>query len=193
MVKKSMVMVNNQWKFYDEPTNHRWSKKGSMKGKPLRSYNWWCIGYCESIFYTSTKHCCKDRTQWCTPVSKARLSGEDIVQLKLLQELCDSGILRDEEFLEQKSFVLDNIRSMNTRKSIMMYTYMCVISENFAMSIQLTIMHAKPPNTVIRCYWRECRMYDVHGVTGLSNSLNCSFKTAFTFEKSSSTRYRSGE
>ena len=49
------------------------------------------------------------------PMSKAWLSSEYITQLKS-QELRDCGVLSDEEFLEQKSFALNNIRSINTRK-----------------------------------------------------------------------------
>ena len=49
-------------------------------------------------------------------MSKARLSSEYITQLKSLQELRDCGVFSDEEFLEQKSFALNNIRSINTKK-----------------------------------------------------------------------------
>ena len=48
-----------------------------------------------------------------SPMSKARLN---ITQLKSLQELRDCGVLSDEEFLEQKSFALQTIRSTNIRK-----------------------------------------------------------------------------
>ena len=42
--------------------------------------------------------------------SKARLSGQYIEQLKSLQE---SGVLSEEEFEEQKTFALQNIRGLN--------------------------------------------------------------------------------
>ena len=48
-----------------------------------------------------------------SPCSKARLSGQYIEQLKSLQELRESGVLSEEEFEEQKTFALQNIRCLN--------------------------------------------------------------------------------
>ncbi len=53
-------------------------------------------------------------------MSKARVSSEYITQLKSLQQLRDCGVLSDDvlsddEFMEQKSIALDNIRSINAR------------------------------------------------------------------------------
>jgi len=48
-----------------------------------------------------------------SPSSKARLSGQYIEQLKSLQELRVSGVLSEEEFEEQKTFALQNIRGLN--------------------------------------------------------------------------------
>ena len=48
-----------------------------------------------------------------SPCSKARLSGQYIEQLKSLQELKESGVLSEEEFEEQKTFALQNIRCLN--------------------------------------------------------------------------------
>ena len=48
-----------------------------------------------------------------SPSSKARLSGQYIEQLKSLQELRESGVLSEEEFEEQKTFALQNIRCLN--------------------------------------------------------------------------------
>ena len=51
-----------------------------------------------------------------SPLSKARLSSEYITQLKSLQELRESGVLTEEEFIEQKSFAINSIRSINSGK-----------------------------------------------------------------------------
>ena len=48
-----------------------------------------------------------------SPSSKARLSGQYIEQLKSLQELRESGVQSEEEFEEQKTFALQNIRGLN--------------------------------------------------------------------------------
>ena len=48
-----------------------------------------------------------------SPASKAKLSSTYITQLRELQQLRESGVLSEDEFLEQKKFALDSIRKMN--------------------------------------------------------------------------------
>ena len=48
------------------------------------------------------------------PTTKARISTQCISQLKCLQELQKNGVLSEAEFEEQKTYTLDNIRSINS-------------------------------------------------------------------------------
>lgn len=48
------------------------------------------------------------------PTTKARLSTQCISQHKCLQELQKNGVLSEAEFEEQKTYALDNIRSINS-------------------------------------------------------------------------------
>ena len=49
-----------------------------------------------------------------SPVSKANLSGQYLQQLRTLQQLRENTVLTDEEFQEQKRFLLENIRGINS-------------------------------------------------------------------------------
>ena len=59
------------------------------------------------------QHCVAATNTGVSPSSKARLSGQYIEQFKSLQELRESGVLSEEEFEEQKTFALQNIRCLN--------------------------------------------------------------------------------
>ncbi len=48
-----------------------------------------------------------------SPLSKAKLSDQYITQLQRLQSLLDNNVLTPEEFAEQKTYTLTNLRSLN--------------------------------------------------------------------------------
>ena len=120
------MIVNKQWKSYDEPPDVPLITGGARKVPRRESLSEAITGAAlafakafSSPQQSSAQVAAKAPApvhSGVSPMSKARLSSEYITQLKLLQELRDSGVLSDEEFLEQKSFALDNIRTMNTRK-----------------------------------------------------------------------------
>lgn len=119
------MIVNKQWKSYDDPPEVPLITGGAQKFPRRETFSEAITGaavtFAKAIFpqknQQSIAQAAKTPVQsGVSPMSKAQLSSEYITQLKLLQELCDCGVLSDEEFLEQKSFALDNIRSINTRK-----------------------------------------------------------------------------
>ena len=48
-----------------------------------------------------------------SPASKANLSGQYLQQLRTLQQLRENNALTEEEFQEQKTFLLSNIKTIN--------------------------------------------------------------------------------
>jgi len=48
-----------------------------------------------------------------SPAKRAHVSGTYLDHLDKLKRLLESGVLSEEEFAEQKGFVLNNIRSLN--------------------------------------------------------------------------------
>ena len=48
-----------------------------------------------------------------SPGRRARVSGQYIEHLERLKALKESGVLSDEEFKEQKTYALNNIRDLN--------------------------------------------------------------------------------
>ena len=62
-----------------------------------------------------------------SPSSKARLIGQYIEQLKSLQELRESGVLCEEEFVEQKTFALQNFCGLNKSIKLQLYMHMTVL------------------------------------------------------------------
>lgn len=120
------MIVNNQWKSYDDPPDVPLITGGARKCPRRESFSEAITGAAVAFAKAISPPTNQQSTSQTppkipiqsgvSPMSKARLSSEYITQLKSLQELHECGVLSDEEFLEQKSFALDNIRSMNTRK-----------------------------------------------------------------------------
>ena len=119
------MIVNKQWKSYDDPPDVPLITGGARKFPRRETFSEAMTGaalaFAKAISpqtnQQSTAQAAKTPVQsGVSPMSKARLSSEYITQLESLQELRDCGVLSDEEFLEQKSFALNNIRSINTRK-----------------------------------------------------------------------------
>ena len=52
-----------------------------------------------------------------SPATKAKITTQYISQLKSLQELREMGVLDDNEFEEQKTFALRNLRKLNTQSA----------------------------------------------------------------------------
>ena len=50
-------------------------------------------------------------------MSKAELSDQYITQLQCLQGLLENNVLTPEEFAEQKTYALTNLRSLNRQDS----------------------------------------------------------------------------
>ena len=48
-----------------------------------------------------------------SPAKRAHVSGQYLEHLEKLKNLYESGVLDNEEFKEQKSFALQNIRQLN--------------------------------------------------------------------------------
>ena len=55
----------------------------------------------------------KKFTDGISPFSKANLSGQYLQQLRTLQQLREDATLTEEEFQEQKSMLLRNIKGLN--------------------------------------------------------------------------------
>lgn len=117
------MIVNKQWKSYDDPPDVPLITGGARKFPRKETFSEAITGaalaFANAISPQSSKQTQAAKTSvqsGVSPMSKARLSSEYITQLKSLQELRDCGVLSAEEFIEQKTFILDNIRSINTRK-----------------------------------------------------------------------------
>lgn len=121
------MIVNKQWKSYDDPPDVPLITGGAKKIPRRESLSEVITGAALALtkaFTTPSKQSSEHvqvalnppTETGVSPASKARLSSEYITQLKSLQELREVGVLTDEEFQEQKLFALNNIRSMNKRK-----------------------------------------------------------------------------
>lgn len=54
------------------------------------------------------------KSETMSPTKRAHVSGAYLDHLDKLKRLLESGVLSQQEFEEQKGFVLDNIRSLNS-------------------------------------------------------------------------------
>ena len=117
------MIVNDQWKSYDDPPDIPLITGGARKFQRRETISEAITGaalaFAKAISPPTNQQSTVQAAprppvqSGVSPMSKARLSNEYITQVKSLQELRDCG---DEEFLEQKSFALNNIRSINTKK-----------------------------------------------------------------------------
>ncbi len=114
------MIVNKQWKSYDDPPDvpliTGGLRKFPRKETISEAITGAALAFAKAISPQTNQQSSKTPIQsGVSPMSKARVSSEYITQLKLLQQLRDCGVLSDDEFMEQKSIALDNIRSINAR------------------------------------------------------------------------------
>ena len=109
------LIVNNQWKSYNDPPLITGSRKIPWKESFSEAMTGAALAFAKAISPQANTHQAASSSMQSTvsPMSKAQLSSEYIKQLKSLQELHECGVLSDDELMEQKSFAL---RSINTRK-----------------------------------------------------------------------------
>lgn len=69
---------------------------------------------CEPPVPCTPPSCKKPSSDGISPASKAKLSGQYLQQLNLLQQLRDNVTLTEQEFQEQKKILLNNIKGINS-------------------------------------------------------------------------------